>query len=66
MPEPDAEAKLSFEYDEEQDILTIEGIRYTGDLFREWSDGGMEVGQLFQITARPGDGTLGIQRIASE
>ena len=58
-------SKLSFEYDEEKDILTVEGIHYSGSLFREWADEGMEVGQLFKITYRPGDGTFGIMRITN-
>ncbi len=55
---------LSFAYDPEHDILTVEGVRYSGALFREWSKHGMEVGQLFMLQARSEDGQMfTIQRI---
>ena len=34
-------AKLSFSYDEEHDIMTIEGTKYTGELLRLWGDDGI-------------------------
>ena len=43
-------------------IITIEGIKYSHDLFREWGAGGMEVGQLFRIYSRS-DGCLAIERV---
>ncbi len=44
--------KLQFEYDETKDVLTIEGIQYSGELFRDWSANGMPVGQVFSIEKR--------------
>lgn len=29
--------ELKFSYDAVEDILTIEGTRYSGEVFREWS-----------------------------
>lgn len=51
---------LSFEYDEIADVLTVEGINYSGDIFRQMG-GMMEVGQVFQLTARA-DGVLCIYK----
>lgn len=40
---------LAFSYDQDNDIMTIEGIKYSGDLFRAWGENGIDSGQLFKI-----------------
>lgn len=42
--------KLQFDYDESSDVMTIEGIKYSGELFRQWgSFNGIPSGTKFQI-----------------
>lgn len=41
--------KLSIDYDEERDTVTIEGVKYSGDFFRALSLRGMPAGSLFTI-----------------
>lgn len=53
---------LTFSYDEAQDILTIEGIRYSGNFFRELSSEGLPLGMSFKIVER-GDGVVVVQRV---
>jgi len=51
---------LEFNYDEARDILTIEGIAYSGGVFRElgfW----MPIGMKFSLVKRE-NGTVWIQR----
>lgn len=55
--------KLKYSYDHELDVLTVEGVRYSGDLFRMWSDGGLAVGKLFRIVARSTDGGITLQAL---
>lgn len=43
--------KLKFEYDEQNDTITIEGIKYSGEIFRQLG-GMLEVGALFQLMER--------------
>ncbi len=54
--------KLNFYYDDRKDLMTIEGINYSGDLFRAWGEGGMELGTLFRITDRK-DGVISVERV---
>lgn len=49
-------ATLNFSYDEERDVLTIEGIEYSGRTYREraygvpWADGkGLSVGDALRL-----------------
>lgn len=51
---------LQFEYDIVDDVLTIEGVRYSGELFRGL--GALDVGGLFQIQDRK-DGVLTLYEI---
>lgn len=53
---------LRFEYDEATDIITIEGARYAGRLFRELGEEGMKPGSLFRLLRRD-DGviTIGVE-----
>lgn len=51
---------LVFSYDEAADVLTVEGIKYAGDVFRQMG-GMLEVGALFTLTARE-NGVLAIVR----
>lgn len=51
---------LSFAYDEIADVLTVEGIQYAGEIFRQLG-GMMEVGQQFTLVARD-DGVVTIYK----
>ena len=42
---------LSISYNEEYDVLTINGIKYVGDIFRQFSDY-MKPGQWFRFLSR--------------
>lgn len=44
---------LKFKYDLRNDILEVEGIKYSGELFRKWGIGGMETGTFFKIERDP-------------
>ncbi len=56
---------LSIAYDARNDIVTIEGVKYSGVLFREFSASGLPVGVPFEITKRV-DGVVTIRRIAHD
>lgn len=47
---------LQFQYDQQTDILTIEGIRYSGEMFRQLG-GVLPEGNAFVVEARA-DGVL--------
>lgn len=51
---------LKIENDEAADIVTIEGMKYSGDLFRSFALGGIAVGVTFSIMNRD-EGKLTIQ-----
>jgi hypothetical protein len=51
-----APATLNVMYDPNTDILTIEGMRYAGDIFRSFSM--LSVGRVLKIEDRSGDGTI--------
>ena len=53
---------LAFSYDREHDVLTIEGMRYTGTLFRVFAEGGLAIGKALQIIHRQ-DGILTIKEL---
>lgn len=53
---------LKFSYDEQADVLMIEGMRYSGQLFRAFAEGGLELGSVFQVESRDG-GVLCIKRL---
>ena len=53
-----SEPTLSIDYDRTTDMLTIEGIKYSGGLFRQLGTAGLAVGRWFQIVARSEDGSL--------
>ena len=57
-----ADEKLVIEYNDLTDVVTIEGVKYSGDLFRAWSKGGMELNTPFQIVKHEGD-CLAIQTL---
>jgi hypothetical protein len=42
---------LQFSYDQAKDVITIEGIKYAGDLFRGLGFG-LQHGQLFRVVSR--------------
>lgn len=54
--------ELIVEYDWYTDVITIEGMRYSGDLFREFG-GGLAVGEYFQLIERK-DGLITIRRLS--
>lgn len=51
---------LSFSYDEERDVLTVEGIQYSGALFRALGVQGLTKGSVLQILGRE-DGLLTVK-----
>ena len=52
---------LAIDYDEGRDIVTIEGVRYCGELFRSF--GIAPTGTLLRIMARD-DGVITLQKYA--
>jgi len=46
------------EWDADRDEITIEGICYSGMLFRLWGTNGLPAGSLFRIAKRSDDKTL--------
>lgn len=56
--------KLDFEYDERSDTLKIEGIRYAGDVFREFGKY-LAIGEVFVLLKRE-DGELTIRKVRFE
>jgi len=60
--------RLIFSYEEPpQDVLIIEGIPYSGELFRAMAGKsaglGLQLDTPFKITKRPADGLIVIERI---
>lgn len=51
---------LAYDYDQRNDILTIEGMKYAGDVFR--SMGFVPVGAVFRVEGRK-DGVITLKRI---
>jgi hypothetical protein len=51
---------LQWAYDARHDVITIEGVQYSGGLFREWGRNGMAIGTLFRLTQRDDDGAIQI------
>jgi hypothetical protein len=51
--------RLKINHDEENDVVTIEGVKYSGDLFRSFAAGGLPVGTTFRIVARVVDEVYG-------
>jgi hypothetical protein len=60
-PERKRMTPLNFSYNEFADVLTVEGIHYSGGIFREWSERGLAVNEPFFIFRRR-DGVLDIGR----
>jgi hypothetical protein len=54
---------LSYSYDEDNDVLTIEGVKYAGDIFRTL--GLAPVGTTIRIEGRE-DGVVAVRRIDDE
>jgi len=53
---------LNIKLDDQRQVVTIEGINYAYDLFRDFGINGMAEGQLFKLTKREKE-TVTIQRI---
>ena len=51
---------LKYEYDELSDIMTINGMCYSGSLFEAWAEGGMDIGTKFMLIKRE-DGVVTIE-----
>ena len=47
-------SKLDIIIDDENEIITINGILYTYGVFRAWASGGLPVGSVFEIVERDG------------
>ena len=54
--------RLAVHFDDAAEVITIEGIRYSYDLFRAWGTKGMKTGQLFKVYSRE-DETITIEII---
>lgn len=54
--------KLNFSYNESRDILITEGIPFSGDFFRAWAEGGLNLYEPFQIIKRA-DGVVTVRRL---
>lgn len=55
-------AELSFSYDANKDLVTVEGMKYSGDFFRNYArENYLPTGILFTITKR-GDGVVWIKQ----
>jgi hypothetical protein len=51
---------ITFEYDADTDVATIEGTKFHGDLLRFWGQTGqVDVGKLFMVTSKD-DGVLSL------
>jgi hypothetical protein len=58
------DSPLDVSYDRENDILTIEGIKYAGGLFRNFGYA-FQRGELFTVLERK-DGVLSVRRVLLE
>jgi len=47
-------SKLNYTYDAERDVLTVEGIHYAGDMFREFGIRETHPSRLLRIVNRAG------------
>lgn len=56
---------LDFEYDEIDDCLSIEGMKYSGELFRQWSKDGMPLQGIFRIVGRD-DGVFTVDDLTDQ
>ena len=57
-----AKPKLHYHYRRDTDVMTLEGVRYSGDFFRTIGKHGSDVGQVLQITERR-DGVVELRRL---
>jgi len=55
-------ASLAFSYDPDKDELTIEGVRYSGELFRQYGIGPSPADRWHRIVERREDGQLVIEQ----
>ena len=58
--------KLDFVYDEFTDVLTIEGVPYSGEFFRSLGKDGLELNKSFRVVERREDGVIAIQTFEDE
>ena len=56
-------AKLLVEDDLLNEVVTINGMRYSHRIFEEWADGGLPIGTLFRIISRD-NGVVAVERIS--
>ena len=64
QPVSDADA-LQFSYDPDTDLLTIEGVKYAGQIFRDWSNAAPAFGHAFQFRRRV-DGPVELRKVPVE
>ena len=55
-------ATLDYSYNKKKDVLTVEGVQYSGDFFRAMSKAGIALNEPFKIVRRDDD-TITIERI---
>jgi len=55
---------LNYFYDESRDVMVIEGMNYSGELFRAFAEGGLELYIPFDFIERK-DGVVTIRRLIS-
>lgn len=57
--------KLDVAYDTDHDVLTIEGINYSGEFFRQLGVHGLAVGRTVRILSRD-DGLVTLQTVEED
>lgn len=53
---------LSIAYDDATDVLTIDGMRYSGELFRMFASNGLALNEWMAITSRD-DGVITLRKM---
>lgn len=56
---------LRIEYDSDDDVLKIQGVRYAGELFRTFSLTPPNADEVFRIVNRTADGVVTIETVRS-
>lgn len=54
---------LRVHYDEGDDVLTVEGVPYSGAIFRAWSVNGFPTGTVFRVLERSMGGVLVVEEL---
>lgn len=56
-------ANLQMIYDAQNDVVTIQGVKYSGDFFRDLGVGGVAVGTILRVASRRDDGTIELVKV---